>query len=117
MSDSPGEGKTLHGGSVGPGEASDTSVEVTREYARAVVCDPSDVEAWQGSSQLPPDSYDDSVKLDPDYVLTQQVGKFAQVVVIGFDPDAGVHVACSHGSRDALWLMKRGEHFLLFESE
>src|ERR1700674_2143373 len=65
----------------------------------------------------PDDAYGDDAVIEPDKVLSSAVGRFKQVVVIVFDEDAQPHVCSSHGSRDALWLMKRGEHFLLFESD
>jgi len=59
----------------------------------------------------------DGVAVDCDQVLDACKGDFLQVVVVGFDKDGQIRMNSSHGSRDALWLLRRGEHHLLFETE
>lgn len=59
----------------------------------------------------------DGLALDLDQVLEGAKGDFLQVVVIGFEHDGHISMRSSHGSRDALWIIRRGEHHLLFETE
>lgn len=54
----------------------------------------------------------DGSVIDPDKVLEACKGEFLQVLVVG-----QIAMNCSHGSRDALWLIERGRHHLLFETE
>ena len=59
----------------------------------------------------------DGFAFDPDVVLEKAKGTFAQVVVVGFDKDGKIDMRSSHGGRDALWIIRRGEYHLLFETE
>lgn len=59
----------------------------------------------------------DGIVLDCDTLLENAKGKFVQMIIIGFEHDGEIHINSSHGSREALWLIKRGEHHLLFETE
>lgn len=65
---------------------------------------------------LVPDVVGENFVLEPNLVLEGAVKKsFTQVVVIAFDADGEIHVSSSHSSREALWLIKKGEHHLLFD--
>lgn len=58
----------------------------------------------------------DGADLDVDKVLEAAKGDFLQVVVVGFDQDGEINIRSSHGSRDALWILRKAEHHLLFET-
>jgi hypothetical protein len=59
----------------------------------------------------------DGFTFDPDDILQAAKGDFLQVVVIGFDKDGEIRIRASHGSRETLWIIRRGAHHLLFETE
>lgn len=59
----------------------------------------------------------DGAALDPDQVLDAAKGDYLQVVVVGFKKDGEIDMRSSHGSRDAMWILQRGVHHLLFETE
>lgn len=63
-----------------------------------------------------PGGIGDGLTLDPDHILEHARGVYLQVVVLGFDKDGLIDVRCSHGSRDALWVIERAKHHLLFET-
>ncbi len=59
----------------------------------------------------------DGVELDPERVLANAAGAFRQVLVCGFDQDGQIDIRCSHGSRDALWILQRAILHLMLETE
>lgn len=59
----------------------------------------------------------DGAAIDPDLILENAKGDFLQVVVVGFNKDGQIEMRSSHSSRDALWIIRKGEHHLLFETE
>ncbi len=54
--------------------------------------------------------------LDPDILLEANKGAFAEIVIIGRQPNGDVAVVSSHDSFRALWLVHRGAHFLLHDT-
>lgn len=59
----------------------------------------------------------DGLALYPDQILEAAKGAYLQVVVVGFDRDGQIDIRSSHGSRDALWILRRGEYYLLLETK
>lgn len=59
----------------------------------------------------------DGFAFDPDQVLDGARGNFLQVVVCGFNLEGEIEVRASHGSRDALWVIAKAQHHVLFETE
>ena len=55
----------------------------------------------------------DGAVLDPDKVLENNKGDFAEVVVIGRGRDGKIQFAGSHGRLESLWLVRKGEAMLL----
>lgn len=53
----------------------------------------------------------------PDVILEEAKGAYEQVVVVGFDASGEISIRSSHGSHEALWILRRGEYHLLFETE
>lgn len=59
----------------------------------------------------------DGHAFEADHILEQAKGTFEQVVVCGFTKDGEIVMRASHGSRESLWILRRAEHHLLFETE
>lgn len=59
----------------------------------------------------------DGYAFDPDAILEAAKGVYVQVIVVGFTADGEIDMRASHGSRDALWVLRKAEHHLLFETE
>jgi hypothetical protein len=59
----------------------------------------------------------DGTVLEPDHILEAAKGDYLQVVIVGFDKDGKIDMRSSHGSRDAMWILQRGVHHLLFDTQ
>lgn len=51
----------------------------------------------------------EGVKLEPDAVLKEAMGKLACVVVIGQTPDGEMWVSSTDGGGDTLWLLEKAK--------
>lgn len=58
----------------------------------------------------------DGAVIDPDKVLEAAKGDFTHVVVLGWDKNGELNLRSSHGSRETLWLLRKAECHLLFET-
>lgn len=59
----------------------------------------------------------DGIALDPDKTLDNARGDYLQVVVVGFDQAGQINLRCSHGGRDALWILQRAIPHLMLETD
>lgn len=59
----------------------------------------------------------DGYAFDPNVILEAPKDTFIQVVVVGFTAEGEIDMRCSHGGREALWILRRAEYHLLFETE
>ena len=59
----------------------------------------------------------DGYVFEPDKIVEAAMGDFQNVIVFGINKEGQFDMRCSHGSREVMWLLNRGIHFLLMETE